>query len=1432
MSNIDPSRINPNFPVQGQDNPSQGFRDNFQGTVEGLTQARNEITDLQANQIVKGTTATNRWEIANDVSNDLGGAELKNLQLSDWTQRIQGWGQVTSGNVNVSYDLAPIHYIEARPATTSTVIGVNLRNFPVNQYSALRLYINVNSTATSIQFNDVSSITNALRVVNFTSGRMRFETPGTFGVEITSLNGLDYELTDLDRRKIDPTVQTISAVGLTGQFSDLVNVPLASTASTGVMQVGQGLKSENGVVSVDTATIAVAVNTATTQTLGVIIVGEGLEIIDGVLNVTAVASDYELPTATTSSLGGVVIGSGLSVNDDGVVSVEGVSGATGATGAAGSTGATGLTGATGEQGLNAGSLSNTEHTIGTGNKTFELEAKTSFIHGQRVRAKNYQSAIPVNDWMEGQITVIDVENNAITIAVDRIQGLSITTNTWFLSVAADLGSTGATGPQGPQGATGSGSTGATGPQGPLGFQGFQGATGATGRGATGSTGPQGPLGPPGPQGSTGPLGPIGSTGSTGPKGDPGDPGGATGPTGSTGATGATGPQGATGAGASGATGATGLIGATGAVGATGLQGATGETGEVGATGETGATGPQGETGATGSGSTGATGLDGATGATGPQGETGATGAGATGAQGPTGEIGSTGATGPQGSTGLDGSTGSTGPQGNIGSTGATGLDGATGATGPQGPQGDIGDSGATGATGLTGATGEGATGATGEQGPTGATGLFITTATLSGNNLQLGFNDTSSLIVGPVVGPQGSTGATGLEGIQGTTGATGPAGIDGINGATGATGLQGPQGDPGNQGEQGATGPQGATGSGATGATGATGAQGATGEIGSTGATGPQGATGADSSVPGATGATGPLGATGATGIGATGATGLEGAQGGTGATGQQGQQGDVGSTGAQGATGATGLYVVSAEVVGEELQFTLNDASVITAGSVAGATGATGLVGGTGPQGIEGSTGATGPEGSTGPQGSTGPEGPQGATGQQGATGLQGATGAGATGATGPVGPQGATGEGATGATGEGATGATGPIGATGPEGPIGATGFGATGTPGSTGATGFIGSTGATGMQGLEGPLGPVGPAGPAAILFSSSTNTISTGTKTFAFVDQYGNPTPNSIVQGVRVRVAGLNSDPYIFMEGLITDLDINNSELTILSDYTRGDSASTNSWFITVTGERGRDGFGYSVTGTSTTITLPIVNYSNTLTFYTDISEHAYKPGQRIRAIGFGRANLSFIEGTISLIDGNTWSVVPDESFVSEDETNFQFNAWGYAIAGSRPTTTSTQLVLNSTQTALSTVTATLVVVGGVGIGKNLFVGSLKGSGNRTVYSTQFGELTNSSSDAKLKTNVESLDQGLLATISLNPVKFNWINVEKFGSQKEIGFIAQEVKEIIPEVVGESSDGLLTIDYPKLTAVLVKSIKELNEKVEALEKRLDDLSDDGL
>ena len=120
-----------------------------------------------------------------------------------------------------------------------------------------------------------------------------------------------------------------------------------------------------------------------------------------------------------------------------------------------------------------------------------------------------------------------------------------------------------------------------------------------------------------------------------------------------------------------------------------------------------------------------------------------------------------------------------------------------------------------------------------------------------------------------------------------------------------------------------------------------------------------------------------------------------------------------------------------------------------------------------------------------------------------------------------------------------------------------------------------------------------------------------------------------------------------------------------------------------------------------------------------------------------------------------------------------------------------------------------------------------VGSLAGVGNRAVYSTAGGVLTNSSSDQRLKSNVNELIYGLSTVNNLRPVSYNWSNVESLGSQLEIGFIAQEVQKLVPEVVGQNTNGMLSLDYQKLVPVLTNSIQELSAENTALKARLDSL-----
>ena len=116
------------------------------------------------------------------------------------------------------------------------------------------------------------------------------------------------------------------------------------------------------------------------------------------------------------------------------------------------------------------------------------------------------------------------------------------------------------------------------------------------------------------------------------------------------------------------------------------------------------------------------------------------------------------------------------------------------------------------------------------------------------------------------------------------------------------------------------------------------------------------------------------------------------------------------------------------------------------------------------------------------------------------------------------------------------------------------------------------------------------------------------------------------------------------------------------------------------------------------------------------------------------------------------------------------------------------------------------------------------GNLEVDGNVTAYSTSI-------SDAKYKDNVTPLENSLDKVLQLRGVEFDW-NATRRKGQHDIGFIAQEVEPIIPEVVTEVLNGVgefsqkeeksKTIAYDKLVPLLVEAIKELKAEIEELKK----------
>lgn len=96
----------------------------------------------------------------------------------------------------------------------------------------------------------------------------------------------------------------------------------------------------------------------------------------------------------------------------------------------------------------------------------------------------------------------------------------------------------------------------------------------------------------------------------------------------------------------------------------------------------------------------------------------------------------------------------------------------------------------------------------------------------------------------------------------------------------------------------------------------------------------------------------------------------------------------------------------------------------------------------------------------------------------------------------------------------------------------------------------------------------------------------------------------------------------------------------------------------------------------------------------------------------------------------------------------------------------------------------------------------------------------GAWTNGS-DIAFKKNVADIEYGLSTVLDLQPRKYQM----KVDNANDIGFIAQEIETIIPEIVHtNANNGYKSLDYGAITAVLVKAIQELSAKLDAAEARI--------
>lgn len=113
------------------------------------------------------------------------------------------------------------------------------------------------------------------------------------------------------------------------------------------------------------------------------------------------------------------------------------------------------------------------------------------------------------------------------------------------------------------------------------------------------------------------------------------------------------------------------------------------------------------------------------------------------------------------------------------------------------------------------------------------------------------------------------------------------------------------------------------------------------------------------------------------------------------------------------------------------------------------------------------------------------------------------------------------------------------------------------------------------------------------------------------------------------------------------------------------------------------------------------------------------------------------------------------------------------------------------------------------------GNNIFAGTTN------TFQAIVANTYTTTSDARLKENVETLNNAVEVVNNLRGVSY------LRNGKKEIGLIAQEVEQVLPEVIGETDDGFKTVAYANMVGLLIEAIKEQHKTIKELTTRLEKL-----
>ena len=223
-SSINPNNISVTFPIAGQDNDSQGFRDNFNNIKTNITHAKTEIEDLQSKVILKSALT------GSSLSNDGNGSVLENFKLENMSETKLDKGS-NSGSVTIEVDKAPLQLIE-----TSANITLAFTGFPASGSNG-SVVVEVDITTdthtitlpseVTVGVAEIAGYNSSTRSIGFTStGKFRFRFSSHDGGSTIAIEDINRAPARIHAQKfrISPISSPPTATGQTGDTAGMIAV--------------------------------------------------------------------------------------------------------------------------------------------------------------------------------------------------------------------------------------------------------------------------------------------------------------------------------------------------------------------------------------------------------------------------------------------------------------------------------------------------------------------------------------------------------------------------------------------------------------------------------------------------------------------------------------------------------------------------------------------------------------------------------------------------------------------------------------------------------------------------------------------------------------------------------------------------------------------------------------------------------------------------------------------------------------------------------------------------------------------------------------------------------------------------------------------------------------------------------------------------------